>query len=405
MRLSDFIAAHLDEILGDFEESARKRTEKGSTMDPEELRDHSKGIVRDIQRHLDQARETGTQGDHSSDGQGESPAEKHGVDRSDVFTLHETVKELGRLRTNILRLWGERAGLPADPTSRRELIRFNQSIDDAVATSVSRHADELQRAEERHRTELERRRVAEETDRIKSDFLRMISHELRTPLNAISGFTANLARGVHGPLAEEQRQVLTRVKQGERKLLSIIDDLLDVQRLNAGLMSYTLEAVAVREVLHEVAETAAPVADDAGVELLIEPEEANAFIRADPDRLRQVLLHLVSNALRFTSCDGQVRVSGEETGNEVCLRVHDTGRGIPASELESIFQPFVQLDSGSTREHGGSGLGLTISRSLVAGMGGRLTVESQPGEGSVFSLFLPKGGPSASSQGQERERG
>ena len=241
------------------------------------------------------------------------------------------------------------------------------------------------------------RRAAEEASRAKSEFLAVMSHELRTPLNAIGGYAELLTLGLRGPVTEAQQQDLERVRLANRHLMSLVTDILNFARLEAGQVEFHVADVDL-----------APMVDD--LESLVGPQLAAKALTfshdgcgadtpqwphvvcADPGKLRQVLLNLLTNAIKFTDAGGRVALSCERdvAHGVVRLRVSDTGRGIPPSQLERIFEPFVQVDRHRTLEsQQGVGLGLAISRDLARGMGGDLTVESTPGVGSTFTLTLP----------------
>jgi signal transduction histidine kinase len=233
--------------------------------------------------------------------------------------------------------------------------------------------------------------MAEEANRAKTQFLTNMSHELRTPLNAIGGYAQLMQIGVHGALTEGQRGALDRITRSQRHLLRLINEVLNLARIEAGRVDYALDDVPI----------AAAVA---GVTPMVEPQMATARLafsssvaadvvaRADRDKLQQVLINLLTNAVKFTPAGGRVMVSAErdDASERVLVRVTDTGIGIGAPQLQSIFEPFVQVDSGPTRRREGTGLGLAISRDLARGMGGDLAVESVPGVGSTFTLSLPR---------------
>ena len=247
-------------------------------------------------------------------------------------------------------------------------------------------------------------RVAEEANDAKGQFLAMMSHELRTPLNAIGGYTQLLQLGVHGPVTDAQGDALSRIQQSQRHLLGLINAVLNYARLEAGSVHYDIDRVALPEALREVEVLTTVQARERGLALHIDacgPGGGALAVRADPDKLRQILLNLLSNAIKFTGPGGRVTVScapgdpGEpgEPGapGTVRIAVADTGRGIPADQLHRIFEPFVQVGRGFTSPDAGTGLGLAISRDLARGMGGDLTVRSVVGEGSEFLLVLPAG--------------
>ncbi|HEX7241610.1 MAG TPA: ATP-binding protein [Longimicrobiaceae bacterium] len=235
------------------------------------------------------------------------------------------------------------------------------------------------------------RAVAEEANQAKSTFLAVMSHELRTPLNAIAGYVEIMEMGIHGPVTDAQREALGRIERSQRHLLRLINDVLNLARIEAGHVEYAVEEVPVAEIVAAVTPMIEPQLENKGVAFAAEVAPG-LVVRADRDKAQQILLNLLGNAVKFTPAGGRVRVDAvpsPDAGGRLLLRVADTGIGIPAAKLEAIFQPFVQVDVSRTRAVEGSGLGLAISRDLARGMGADLTVHSVPGEGSTFTLVLP----------------
>jgi PAS domain S-box-containing protein len=233
----------------------------------------------------------------------------------------------------------------------------------------------------------------QEANRVKSEFLANMSHELRTPLNAIAGHAQLIEMGVHGPVTAAQREALARIRRSQQHLLSLINDVLNFARLEAGRVEYHVEDVPLGDAVADVLPMVEPELVGKGLAVAVDvPAEVRA--RADREKLRQVLLNLLSNAVKFTPAGGRVRVDtptraeGEMPAEVVFLRVADTGIGIPADKLEVIFDPFVQVHRNLTRATEGAGLGLAISRDLARGMGGELRARSVEGEGSAFTLTL-----------------
>jgi signal transduction histidine kinase len=226
-------------------------------------------------------------------------------------------------------------------------------------------------------------------DHLKSEFVSHVSHELRTPLTSVKGYVDYLLEGIAGELSPLQRDFLTRVKGNADRLLRLITDLLDLARIEAGQMVLYPERLSVCEIATEVLETLRPLAVEKGIELNLTGAEAGDLVRADRDRLYQVLLNLTHNAVKFTPPGGIVRVRVEaQPAGEVRTMVQDTGEGIPAEDMERIFTMFHQAYPASTSP-GGSGLGLTIAKKLVELQGGRIWVTSEPGQGSLFGFTLP----------------
>ena len=252
-----------------------------------------------------------------------------------------------------------------------------------VATDVTELAQARRDAEEA-------RGVAEAANRAKSDFLAVMSHELRTPLNAIQGYAELMELGIHGPVSDEQREALRRIQTSQRHLLGLVNGVLNYARVESGSISYDLVPVAVGTTFVTCEALLAPQARARHLTLHVQEPEHDLAVLADVDKLQQVLLNLLSNAVKFTDAGGLVVLSCEAGAERVDIRVRDTGRGIAPDQLARIFEPFVQVDARLTRAHDGTGLGLAISRDLARGMGGDLVVQSTPGEGSVFSLVLPR---------------
>ena len=237
------------------------------------------------------------------------------------------------------------------------------------------------------------RTLAEQANKAKGDFLAVMSHELRTPLNAIGGYAELLELGVRGPVSDEQRQDIARIQRSQRHLLALIDDVLNFARLEAGQVHYRRTALVVDALLHGLGGLIAPQVRAGGLSYTYVGAPSSLVIHTDPERLQQVLLNLLANAVKFTPRGGAISLTcvltGEAAGTRVRILVQDTGVGIAAEKLGRIFEPFVQLDQSLTRSHEGVGLGLAISRDLIRGLGGDLTAESAPGQGSIFTVTLP----------------
>jgi PAS domain S-box-containing protein len=230
--------------------------------------------------------------------------------------------------------------------------------------------------------------AAEQANRTKSSFLANMSHELRTPLNAIIGYTELLADGLYGAVAEKQRSVLDRVQSNGKHLLGLINDVLDLSKIEAGKLALAVEDYAVPEIVRSAIAATESLAKAKGLALVSSVGEGLPPGRGDGRRLTQVLLNLVGNAIKFTDA-GRVEIrAGRETDSFV-LEVVDTGPGIGVADQERIFGEFQQVDNASTRKKGGSGLGLAISQRIVEMHGGRISVTSELGRGSTFRVVLP----------------
>ena len=234
------------------------------------------------------------------------------------------------------------------------------------------------------------RRQAEEANSAKSQFLATMSHELRTPLNAIAGYTQLLALGVRGPVTPEQREDLDRIDRSQRHLLSLINDILNFAKIEAGHIKIEDEPIRVARILDSLTEFVEPQLREKQLKFEIVNECDDSRARGDEDKVRQILINLLSNAVKFTARDGTIGIHCTTHNGSVSIAVCDDGAGIPRDKLEAIFEPFVQVGRDFSSPQGGTGLGLAISRDLARRMGGELTVESELGKGSTFTLTLPR---------------
>ena len=231
--------------------------------------------------------------------------------------------------------------------------------------------------------------AADAANRSKAEFLAVMSHELRTPLNSIGGYVDLLEMELRGPLSDEQKADLQRIRRSQQHLLGIINDILNFTRLEATEVRYDIIDVPVRAMLGDIDAMIGSLARTKSItyECLSPPN--GIYARTDPDKMRQILMNLLSNAVKFTPDGGQITVSYHLAPTTISISVRDTGPGIPRDKLEAVFEPFVQLDRGLTRTTDGTGLGLAISRGLARGMGADVVLESKVGSGSVFTLVLP----------------
>ncbi len=227
----------------------------------------------------------------------------------------------------------------------------------------------------------------EQADRLKSQFLANMSHELRTPLNSILGYAQLVMGGVYGPVTETQNDRLARVIRNGQSLLGLINDLLDISKIEAGRVVLEPQRVETHELIQTVLTIVEPMAEKKGLKLTYDSANCPA-VYVDKDRARQVLVNIVANAVKFTQ-QGGIRIDTEAEGNFLRFSIADTGIGMPPDALESIFEEFQQVDNSSTREYEGTGLGLTIAKRLVEMHHGRIRVESTLGVGSTFHVTFP----------------
>ena len=238
-----------------------------------------------------------------------------------------------------------------------------------------------------------RKRAEEERERavaMRARFYAAMSHELRTPINAILGYNDLLLAGVYGTLNEKQNDGLERGQRAARHLLDLVNDVLDLSKLEAGKMPVYLEEVSIGHMIRELLEAVEPLAREKGIELDVETEGELPELFTDRTKLKQILLNLLSNAIKFTAEGGVLMRAGRTEEERIQISVRDTGIGIKDEDQETIFDDFRQVDQSPTREYGGTGLGLSITRKLVALLDGTIWVDSRYGEGSTFYMELPQ---------------
>ncbi|HEV8662211.1 MAG TPA: MASE1 domain-containing protein [Candidatus Methylomirabilis sp.] len=274
-------------------------------------------------------------------------------------------------------------------------------------TGILRDVSERKRAEEALQAANAQLRETmgqlEEASRFKSEFLANMSHELRTPLNAIIGFSDLLQGGRPGPVTEKQARYVGHIQQSGRHLLEIINDVLDLSKVEAGVMELALERCLVRETLEGALNTIRPQATKKGLALDLDAPADLPVVSADPVRLKQILFNLLSNAVKFTPDGGKVTLQARHLDSDwVEVAVADTGVGIPPEEQGKLFREFVQVSSAAGKRHEGAGLGLALTKKLVELHGGRIGLESAVGRGSRFAFTLPVAQPLAASRPAER---
>ena len=314
------------------------------------------------------------------------------------FILPDWVRIIGLVAGTALfmSLWGSIVLKRQVNARTRELAGRNEQLQTMYGEiqraehSLRELNQDLERRVESRTVELaEAKERAESSDRLKSAFLATMSHELRTPLNSIIGFTGILLQGLAGPLNEEQKKQMGMVQLSSRHLLSLINDVLDLSKIEAGQLDLTRSCFDVRLSIQKTVELISPLAEKKGLQVQIEIAGGVDTAVADPRRIEQIILNLLSNAVKFTE-KGLVRISCQVDDGWYSLAVSDTGIGIRPKDLPGLFRPFHQVDTGLSRRHEGTGLGLSICQKLIVMMGGTVSAESVPGEGSTFTIRFPK---------------
>ncbi len=268
---------------------------------------------------------------------------------------------------------------------RMSLCAFDQSAPLKGAVGILEDITNERNAAEELRKAME---AAQAADQIKSAFLATMSHELRTPLNSIIGFTGIMLQGLPGPLNSEQQKQLTMVQRSSRHLLSLINDVLDISKIEAGQLVLDCTSFDLRSAIDKMAKLVSPLAEKKGVTLQLDLPATPTMITTDQRRLEQVIINLLNNGIKFTD-KGHVSLSCRTESQQVLLSFSDTGIGMRQEELQNIFQPFRQIDTGLARKREGTGLGLSICKKIVDMMGGSIEVQSSWGEGSTFTIRLP----------------
>jgi PAS domain S-box-containing protein len=321
------------------------------------------------------------------------------------------VRERQKFEDALLRAKKQAEDARAEAESRgAELQRANEILEQQAAElevsqqQLSEQAAELETQQDalqalnddliERSTDLEKQRaIAEEANRAKSAFLASMSHELRTPLNAIGGYVQLMSMGIHGPLTPAQSETLAKVERSQRHLLRLINEVLNLARIEAGRVNYDIKRVSVRDIVNSVTPMVEPQLAEKQLTLSTDVPDSLA-VRADRDKAEQILLNLLGNALKFTRAGGRITVratADDASPSRTHIEVEDTGIGIPPDRLQEIFEPFVQVDVSAAGAARGTGLGLAISRDLARGMGGDLTATSVLDKGSKFVLTLGSG--------------
>ena len=300
----------------------------------------------------------------------------------------EIIRQLGLRSAMVVPLSTAQGTLGAITVVSAESGRRYTERDLEFVTELARRAALAADNALHHTAELDARRAAEAANEAKTQFLAVMSHELRTPLNAIGGYAELLLLGIRGPLTQDQTADLERIQRSQRNLLSLINDILNYAKLEAGHVVINLSDVDMESLLDEVKPLITPQlrARELTYTCACSPSGITAW--ADAEKVRQIMLNLLSNAIKFTEPGGSVAVRCEADGDWITVSVTDTGLGIPADKASAVFEPFVQLDRKLTSGHEGTGLGLAISRDLARGLGGELSLKASTAEGSTFILRL-----------------
>ncbi len=268
---------------------------------------------------------------------------------------------------------------------------------EGAVVSVLRDATDLERrlaepeGQDRESGSEWRGRELPEASRVKSEFMASMSHELRSPINAVLGYTQLLREEIYGTLNEKQGDALRKIQAASQHLLALINDILDLPRIESGTEPLRVESVRFEAVFAELSQTIEPLVREKELDYRVELSEDLQTIETDRTKLKQILLKVLSNAVKFTP-SGRIVLKAlpVDDGRSVRIEVHDTGIGIRGEDMDAIFDDFRQADQSSTRRYGGTGLGLSVTRRLVGHLGGTMKAESRFGEGSVFRVELPR---------------
>ncbi len=270
---------------------------------------------------------------------------------------------------------------------RRESGNFSDAVINLVQTFAAQSVLAIQNARLFREIE-DKSRQLEAANRHKSEFLSRVSHDLRTPLNAIIGFTRIVLRRTEGQIPDLQKENLQKVVISSEHLLNLINGLLDLAKIEAGRMEVFAQPFKIDEVINVATTTVEPMLKDGRVRIITEVAPGISIVRNDRDKLKQILLNLLSNAAKFTE-QGEIRVSAWQENGTLKLAVSDTGIGMKREALDQVFEEFRQAESATASKYGGTGLGLAIVKKFITLMGGEISVESELGKGSTFTIRIP----------------
>ena len=314
-----------------------------------------------------------------------------------LLVARRVVRPLETLRSGVERIGSGDMNARLDLKTGDEIEVLAEEFNKMTENLHEAYSGLEKKVEERtHELGLANERL-KELDRMKSDFVSHVSHELRTPLTAIKGAVDLILREVAGPLTEKQVHYLTRVRSNTQHLAGLINDLLDLAKIESGKIEFKSSRVSLSGLVHEVAEALRPVAAEKVIALETTMREPSILVWADRDKINQVLTNLIGNAIKFTPVQGRITVSASRNGGEsVQVSVSDTGPGVPLDDREKIFAKFYRVAEVNGADSKGTGLGLAIAKALVELHGGKIWVESEPGRGSTFSFTLPVSGAQSS---------
>ena len=293
---------------------------------------------------------------------------------------------------SVIAVWGTALshGPFVRPALHESLIALQTFMGVAAATFLVLGASMAERRRAEREVRLARAR-AEQANRAKAEFLAVMSHELRTPLNAISGYVDLLTLGVNGPLTEKQSGSLARIQLNQQHLLGMIDDVMSFAKIEAGKLRVDVQTVLVHDVVATLEAPIRPELERKELTFACDPCDPTLSVRADPEKLRQILVNFLANAMKFTPTGGRIEVGADRHDDFVRIWVSDSGVGIPSDQIEHVFEPFFQVERGTTRRYPGIGLGLAIASDFARAMDGEVQLESTVGKGSIASVLLPAG--------------